>query len=132
MAFVFAFALLSAFKIRLPTEIMLFPLLESITTSVVPPTTETPTAMFPTFASASTLDSMMDFAVIIISPFVDFKLLFFTRTAEEAFATFTATPTPTLLVFIVSLLVLFNVMVPAVISQSSISMMVSTFFTFTR
>ena len=62
----------------------------------------------------------------------ELKSLFFTRTAEETFATLTATPIPTLFVLMVRSFIEDKVIVSAVKLQSSISMMVSIFFTFAR
>ena len=130
-ALVAAAALLSATRIRSPPAEMLFCLVLSILTLVVPPMTETPTAIFPAFASAFTSDLITDFAVISMF-LVDLKSLFFTRTAEETFATLTATPMPTLFVLMVRSFIEDKVIVSAVKLQSSISMMVSIFFTFAR
>ena len=97
--------------------------------SVLPLITETPTATLPAFACASALDSITDFANSLIPFFVDVRSLFFTRTMEEALATFTATPIPTPWVLIFSSLTDSRSMVSAVRVLASISMIVSIFLT---
>ena len=104
----------------------------STTTSEVPPTTATPTAMFPAFASASAVELIMDFAVSSMLPVLEVRLLFFTRTTEDAFPTLTATPMPIPFVFIFRVLPDVILILSAVRLLSSISTIVSIFFTLAR